>query len=52
MGKVGGGGVESTSLEDVEDGDRGGLIRYRRRQMQEQYKIDEYFRRLSQVKSG
>ena len=30
----------------------GGLIRYRRQQMQEQYEMDEYLRQLLQVKGG
>ena len=35
-----------------EEGNGGGLIRYRRRQMQEQHEMDEYLRRLSQVKGN
>jgi hypothetical protein len=35
--------------DDAEDGEDGGLIRYRRRQMQDQYEMDLYLRRLTQI---
>ena len=43
---------ESTGLAEGEEGVEGGLIRYRRQQMQEQYEMDEYLRRLLQIKGG
>jgi len=39
-------------VEEEEGGEGGGLIRYRRQQMHEQYEMDEYVRHLSQIDGG